>query len=868
MFSPVGPRGIRRVSRRLHPVRCRMVGRPSGFTLIELLVVIAIIAVLAAILFPVFSAAREKARQTACLSNQKQIAAAILMSCQDSGEVLPSWVSVWSSIKVSALPGAARLALLDGKGSVLVDPSAPSMASGNGYVYNSFLCSRTTHNGLSLGDPRLLWPAEHQISGLRPAPEQLLDATEQFLTADGQHLYGDGNAAYTNVAFYQIDLDFKRHRGKLMASFLDGHVDALTLDRAARWHLPAPGYLAGGVIGTPPFVSIPFSSADATGWAVEKKTGATWVTASSADYTGSLAGESTALTFLAPAIDKSYRVSRQPNLPNYHPTDVTVSLDLPLDASAGTLTQTDTHAHSPTGADYAYTLVVSQSPTPLTFTATQFPASPPAIPSAKLTWTGATKVAADVSGLTATRDISAVGGPYTVTLTCGGRSSTVTLTVAPPLDIRPTVAPAWDDSSATRVINMNGATGGTVPFTASTGLTPTWSVAPADAGATISAAGVLTVPAGASQVFVVTAVCPGQTATFTVNAVQVTLTAGSETIPTGVGSTTLSLRYTPAGVTPEAVSWAPYLLCGGTLTPAGATPAVATTSFFLRAGEVTGAAQFQLHAGYRDGDGQTRTTVVSDSVTVTIYNPAAGALIASESFLVGDDSSFDENATVNRRSQSGVGFTGSWVAPNDENGYYRTISADNLGPAGAGGAITATRTADGTDTTTHDANIQIHDATAGIGAGGVRYCSVRFRWSACGATTHAVRLQYDLGASAIQALFHWPTSTSSAALTLAVDGASVGATSAGYAADTGYWVAMKITEAGTHDLVELWSGSGAMPGEEPSTAGPSYQSAFGNWIAASDRFTQFHLLNAGATKGDLFSIDELRAATVWSMVAN
>jgi prepilin-type N-terminal cleavage/methylation domain-containing protein len=49
-----------------------------GFTLIELLVVIAIIAILAAILFPVFAKAREKARQSSCLSNTKQIALAAL----------------------------------------------------------------------------------------------------------------------------------------------------------------------------------------------------------------------------------------------------------------------------------------------------------------------------------------------------------------------------------------------------------------------------------------------------------------------------------------------------------------------------------------------------------------------------------------------------------------------------------------------------------------------------------------------------------------------------------------------------------------------------------------------------------------------
>src|SRR3989442_5192337 len=63
----------------------------QAFTLIELLVYIAIIAILAAILFPVFAQAREKARAISCVSNEKQISLGILMYVQDYDETFPKY---------------------------------------------------------------------------------------------------------------------------------------------------------------------------------------------------------------------------------------------------------------------------------------------------------------------------------------------------------------------------------------------------------------------------------------------------------------------------------------------------------------------------------------------------------------------------------------------------------------------------------------------------------------------------------------------------------------------------------------------------------------------------------------------------------
>ncbi|MDR3708482.1 MAG: DUF1559 domain-containing protein [Capsulimonadaceae bacterium] len=81
----------------------------KGFTLIELLVVIAIIAILAAILFPVFARAREKARQTTCASNLKQLGLALTQYVQDYDECFPGGMTIGAAGSTSATQHALSL---------------------------------------------------------------------------------------------------------------------------------------------------------------------------------------------------------------------------------------------------------------------------------------------------------------------------------------------------------------------------------------------------------------------------------------------------------------------------------------------------------------------------------------------------------------------------------------------------------------------------------------------------------------------------------------------------------------------------------------------------------------------------------------
>jgi prepilin-type N-terminal cleavage/methylation domain-containing protein/prepilin-type processing-associated H-X9-DG protein len=126
----------------------------NGFTLIELLVVIAIIAILAAILFPVFAKAREKARQTSCLSNEKQLGLGLLQYVEDYDESYPSGSSYadgrgWAGQLYSYTKSVAVYTCPD-------DSLTPTNVSYLGpywvcsYAYNINLVTKPTTNGTSI----------------------------------------------------------------------------------------------------------------------------------------------------------------------------------------------------------------------------------------------------------------------------------------------------------------------------------------------------------------------------------------------------------------------------------------------------------------------------------------------------------------------------------------------------------------------------------------------------------------------------------------------------------------------------------------------------------------------------------------------
>ena len=165
----------------------------KGFTLIELLVVIAIIAILAAILFPVFAQAREKARAIACLSNTKQISLAVVQYEQDYDEKTPNGVNPWGGAQGWA--GQIYTYVKAAEAYRCADDSTPNKSSDgltpfhiSSYAYNSQVSLPNIVGGNPAGPPDSVSLASYNA----PANTVLLAEVQ-------------GSTGYDVTRGYQID---------------------------------------------------------------------------------------------------------------------------------------------------------------------------------------------------------------------------------------------------------------------------------------------------------------------------------------------------------------------------------------------------------------------------------------------------------------------------------------------------------------------------------------------------------------------------------------------------------------------------------------------------------------------------------------
>ncbi|MCS6950457.1 MAG: prepilin-type N-terminal cleavage/methylation domain-containing protein [bacterium] len=211
-----------------------------GFTLIELLVVIAIIAILAAILFPVFAQARAKARQTQCLSNIKNMALAALMYIQDYDDmcVPAQWWDPFNPWPVLVRPYNKNWQI----------HWCPSLGNPNVTGWDEPTIGLISHYGINAWGASeyftgSTWPIRQYTSQNRPAERCWFMDTLYWNNADGK-AYAWGYFRFENQYMAADAQSFwdPRHQEGVNVAYLDGHAGyvkkAAVTRRGDYWYKP------------------------------------------------------------------------------------------------------------------------------------------------------------------------------------------------------------------------------------------------------------------------------------------------------------------------------------------------------------------------------------------------------------------------------------------------------------------------------------------------------------------------------------------------------------------------------------------------------------------------------------------------------
>ncbi len=210
--------------------------RRAGFTLIELLVVIAIIAILAAILFPVFARARARAMQNTCLSNVKQITLGLIMYASDNDQRFP--IQYGSYGQSPSWAEAVHPYIKNYQLWFCPDEKSP-MYMANGFPRPSYSLSGNVSCG---------WYCAPVAQTLIPSPAAIVALASMQSTYDSPRLMsgGDWNYAYPRSQYGRC---WERHNGGENYGFCDGHAKWMKLETiylgscAAGTSIPA-GYQA------------------------------------------------------------------------------------------------------------------------------------------------------------------------------------------------------------------------------------------------------------------------------------------------------------------------------------------------------------------------------------------------------------------------------------------------------------------------------------------------------------------------------------------------------------------------------------------------------------------------------------------------